>query len=115
MKARFWVVCTKGRSLRDSLNERLASDRHRSDEAAKYQIYLKKERKLDRRHGWSWVESRNAARGVVRYRWNRQLRMLECWAVTRGGNRASQLMGEFIETLLDTHRRRIKHIHVDVR
>ena len=115
MKARFWVVCTRGRSLRELLNDRLASDQGRKDESAKYQVRLKKDRKVDRRKGWSWVHSRNGGRGAVRYSWNRQLRMLECWAVTREKNRSSQIIGEFIETLLDTTRRRIKHIHVEVR
>ena|SRR2546425_256852 len=114
MKVRFWVVCGKGPSLRDLLNDRLGRDRRRLEDRAKYPVRLKRERKVDRRHGWSWVQSRNRARGVVRYRWNSQLKILECWAVTRAGNRPSQLIGEFVETLLDAKPGRIKSIHIEV-
>jgi hypothetical protein len=40
--------------------------------------------------------------------------MLECWAVTQKGNRPSQIIGEFIEMLLDTQKTAINSIHIEV-
>lgn len=101
-------------SLRDSLNAVLTRDRRRADNNAHYPILLKKQRKATRRRGWSWVPSRHGAKGAVRYRWNPQLKILECWAVTSHGNRPSQLMGEFVETLLDSRKAGVKSIHIEV-
>jgi hypothetical protein len=97
MKARFWVVCEEGISLRGRLNAKLTRDRRRPDDSAKDPVRLKRQKNRDRRRGWSWVHSRKRGRGAVRYRWNPRLRILECWAVTRHGNRPSQLVGEFVE------------------
>jgi len=112
MKVRFWVVSAKGTSLRDSLNNDLTKDRARKNK--KYPIQLQRERKIDRHEGWSWVHSRNGGSGAVRYRWNSQLQILECWAVTRGGNRPSQLIGEFVASILNSQRRKVKSIHIEV-
>lgn len=112
MKVRFWVVSAKGTSLRDSLNNDLTKDRARNNK--RYPVRLEKERKSDRPEGWSWVHSRNGGMGAVRYRWNQQLEILECWAVTKGDNRPSQIIGEFVETVLSSHKRKIKSIHIEV-
>jgi hypothetical protein len=114
VKVRFWVVSEKGTSLRDRLNGYLSKDRKRESDDAKYQVRLKRRQKHDRRSGWSWVHSRGGGKGVVRYRWNPRLKILECWAVTKVGNRPSQIIGEFVETLLDSQRVAIKSIHIDV-
>lgn len=112
MKVRFWVVSAEGRSLRDSLNNDLTKDRGRKNK--RYPVQLQQERKIDRPEGWSWVHSRNGGKGAVRYRWNAQLQILECWAVTKEGNRPSQLIGEFVESVLNSQRRKVKSIHIEV-
>ena len=114
MKARFWVVGEGAGSLRARMNARLKKDRKRTTERAHSPLILKRHRKSDRRPGWSSAHSRNGGRGAVRYRWNARLKILECWAVTRGGNRPSQIIGEFVETVLDYSNRKIKSIHIDV-
>jgi len=40
--------------------------------------------------------------------------ILECWAVTKMGNRPSQLIGEFVESVLNSQRRKIKSVHIEV-
>ena len=113
MKCRFWVVGNSGRSLRDLINQKVAEDRGRPETIVRYPVRLKRALKAERRRGWGWVHSRYGGRGVVRYRWNAQLRILECWAVTKAGNRPAQIIGEFVETLLGSARGRIKHIHIE--
>lgn len=114
MKARFWVVSGTGYSLRGSLNDDLARDRERADDRAKYPVRLQKELSQTRSEGWSWVHSRNSAKGAVRYRWNSQLKILECWAVTKGGNRPFQLIGEFVESVLHSQGKKVRSIHIEV-
>jgi hypothetical protein len=112
MKVRFWVVSARGTSLRDSLNNDLTKDRTRKTN--RYPVRLQQQQKIDRPEGWSWVHSRSGGKGAVRYRWNSQLQILECWAVTKGGNRPSQLIGEFVESVLNSQRRGVKSIHIEV-
>jgi hypothetical protein len=114
LKARFWVVSKKAGSLRERVNDRLNQDRPRTNDDAKYPVRLKRQKRRDRSRGWSWVHSRYRGRGAVRYRWNPRLKILECWAVTKQGNRPSQLIGEFVETLLDSQPRAIRSIHIEV-
>lgn len=112
MKARLWVVGKQSESLRKSLNHTLARDSDRVN--PKQPVRLKKQKKQDRPDGWSWVLSRNGGKGSLKYRWNSHLRILECWAVAKVGNRPSQLMSEFVETLLSTQKPRVRSIHIEV-
>jgi hypothetical protein len=114
MKARFWVVGNSGGSLRESLNLHLSKDRSRSNEKAKFPVCLKKAHAVDRPEGWSSIRSRYYVKGAVRYRWNNQLKILECWAVTKGGNRPFRLMGEFVESILSSQGNRVRSIHIEV-
>ena len=114
MKARFWIVGKTGISLRDALNTDLARDKDRPKAKKRFPVQLAKQHKADRSPGWSWVHSGNGGKGSIRYQWTRDLNILECWAVTKGGNRPSQLMGEFIEAVLNSQRAKIKSIHIDV-
>ena len=114
MKVRFWVVSAKGQSLRESLNNDLDKDKGRPEGRMKYPVRLQKEHKIDRSPGWSWVHSRQGGKGAIKYRWNPHLMILECWAVTKMGNRPSQLIGEFVESVLNSQRGRIKSIHIEV-
>jgi hypothetical protein len=114
MKVRFWVVAAKQRSLRGSLNKDLDVDWSRDGEKAYYPVKLVKQKKEGRPEGWSWVRSRYEGKGAVRYRWNTQLKILECWAVTKGGNRPFQIIGEFVETVLNSQKHKVKSIHVEV-
>src|SRR5881227_1660452 len=112
MKARFWIVGKTKISLRHALNTDLARDKGRAKK--RFPVELAKHHKADRSPGWSWVHSGNGGKGSIRYQWNRDLNILECWAITKGGNRPSQLMGEFIEAVLNSQRAKIKSIHIDV-
>ena len=113
MKARFWVV-GNGDSLRESFNTHLSKDRTRDNGKAKFPVCLKKAHDVERPEAWSSIRSRYYAKGAVRYRWNSQLKILECWAVTKGGNRPFRLMGEFVESILSSQGKRIRSIHIEV-
>ena len=112
MKVRFWVVAKT--NLRGSLNKHLDSDQSRSNDNAYYPVKLAKQKKGDRPEGWSWVRSRYQGKGSVRYRWNYKLKILECWAVTKEGNRPFQIIGEFVETVLNSQKHKVKSIHIEV-
>jgi hypothetical protein len=114
MKARFWIVGKSSFSLRDALNADLARDNERPEDKKRFQMTLARQRKVTRSPGWSLVHSLNDGKGSIRYQWNRELNILECWAVTKGGNRPSQVIGEFIEAVLDSQRAKIKSIHIEV-
>ena len=114
MKVRFWVVSAQGQSLRESLNNDLDKDRDRPEEKMKYPVRLEKAHTPDRFPGWSWVHSRTGGKGSIKYRWNPHLHILECWAITKMGNRPSKLIGEFVESVLNSQRRRIKSVHIEV-
>jgi len=114
MKARFWVVSNKGASLRDSLNADLVKDKLRPSEKWKYPVRLMQSKKADRSRGWSWAHSRYEGKGSVRYRWNHQLKILECWTVTKTSNRPYQLIGEFVEAVLNSQKKNVKSIHIEV-
>jgi len=114
VKARFWVVGNVKGSLRESFNIHLSRDRSRSNERAKFPVCLKKAHTADRPEGWSSIRSRYYVKGAVRYRWNAQLSILECWAVTKGGNRPFRLIGEFVESILASQSKRVRSIHIEV-
>jgi len=67
---------------------------------------------MERNPGWSWVHSRYSGMGSVKYKWNNHPKILESWAVTKKGNRPFQLIGEFVETVLQLQARDIKSIHI---
>jgi len=112
MKARLWVVGKKPESLRRELNDTLSRVGERTK--PKHPVRLNKEWKRDRPDGWSSIRSTNGGKGSLKYRWNPQLRILECWAVTKAGNRPSQLIGEFVEMILSTQKPRVRSIHIEV-
>jgi hypothetical protein len=114
MKVRFWIVGKKSASLRGSLGARLMKDRSRPHDDSRYPIRLTRSKKPNRPGGWSVVHSRYEARGSVRYRWNSQLEILECWAVTKTSNRPYRLIGEFVEAVLDSPTKEVKSIHIEV-
>lgn len=112
MKACLWAVGKQPESLRKFVNESLAKDNARR--TPMQPVSLEQQKKSDRKGGWSWIHSRNGGKGSLKYRWNGQLKILECWAVTKSGNRPSQLIGEFVETLLNSQKKRIRSIHIEV-
>lgn len=99
------VVCKKGGSLRDAI----AKD-NRIDQ---YDLTILREKKPGRRPGWTKVRSTaEGRRGSLNIQWSGSTGVLTCRVVNRGSGKPSLVIGDFIEYLLDRHRRRIRTINL---
>ena len=99
------VHCTKGRSLRDAIVKTLASSR------IEPLVVSETERKT-RNPGWTKIHSADQKHGAVNLRWEASSSTLECRVVTKGGQKTSPVLGDFVTYLMNNHRTRIKAITV---
>ncbi|HEX8010799.1 MAG TPA: hypothetical protein VF814_07695 [Casimicrobiaceae bacterium] len=99
------VVCTPGLSMRDAIADDPKLDRHH------FEIVL--ERKAGRFPGWTKLRSRaGGRRGSINMQWNAATRVLSCRVVNKGSGKPNLIIGDFVDYLLQRHRRRIKLITV---
>ena len=99
------VVCNKGKSLRDAI----AKDNHLEDNHFK----ILTEKKLGRKPGWTSVRSTDSSlRGTIKIQWNASTRFLTCRVINKGAGRPNQIIGAFINYLLEKHKKRIKLITI---
>ena len=99
------VICTPGLSVRDAI----ANDRKLS--AHDFEIVL--ERKAGRSPGWTKLRSHaEGRRGSINIQWSAATRVLSCRVVNKGSGKPNLIIGDFVDYLLQRHRRRIKVITV---
>ena len=99
------VVCTPGLSMRDAIANDPKLDAHN------FEILL--ERKAGRFPGWTKVRSRaEGRRGSINMQWNTATKVLSCRVVNKGSGKPNLIIGDFVDYLLQRHRRRIKLISV---
>ena len=71
------------------------------------------ERKAGRFPGWTKVRSRaEGRRGSINVQWNTATRVLSCRVINKGSGKPNLIIGDFVDYLLQRHRRRIKLITV---
>ena len=105
MQTLLQVVCTKGKSLRDSI----VNDRKLSEDKFKIQ----KKRKRGRQHGWAKIHSiADGRRGALNLRWASDTHIMECRVVNRGAGRPHLILGDFIDYLFRHHCKRIKAVMI---
>jgi hypothetical protein len=76
-------------------------------------LYVAKEKKKGRRHGWSKLHSNLEGRhGAINFEWNAATRMLICRVVTRGGGKPHSIIGDLVDYLMSRCRKRIQLITV---
>jgi len=99
------VICTPGLSVRDAIANDPRLDAHEFD------IVL--ERKAGRAPGWTKLRSRaEGRRGSINIQWNAATKVLSCRVVNKGSGRPNLIIGDFVNYLLQRHRRRVKIITV---
>ena len=99
------VVCTPGLSMRDAIANDTKLDAHNFE--------ILRERKAGRFPGWTKVRSRaEGRRGSINVQWNTATRVLSCRVINKGSGKPNLIIGDFVDYLLQRHRRRIKLITV---
>jgi len=99
------VICTPGPSLRDAIANDPKLD------ARDFEILL--ERKAGRFPGWTKLRSRaEGRRGSINLQWNAATRVLSCRVVNKGSGKPNMIIGDFVDYLLQRHRRRMKMVTV---
>lgn len=99
------IFCTPGPSVRDAIanDPRLGSHY--------FEILL--ERKSGRSPGWTKMRSEvEDRRGSINVQWNAATKVLSCRVVNKGSGKPNLIIGDFVDYLLQRHRRRIKLITV---
>jgi hypothetical protein len=99
------VICTPGASVRDAIANDAKLDAH------DFEVLL--ERKAGRSPGWTKLRSRaGGRRGTINIQWNGASKVLSCRVVNKGSGKPNLIIGDFVDYLLQRHRRRIKLITV---
>ena len=99
------VVCSPGLSVRDAIANDPKLGRH------DFEILL--ERKAGRAPGWTKLRSRAQGRlGSINIQWSAATKVLSCRVVNRGSGKPNLIIGDFVDYLLQRHRRRVKIIAV---
>ncbi len=99
------VICTSGLSVRDAI----ANDARLG--AHNFEILL--ERKVGRAPGWTKLRSRaEGRRGSINIQWSSATKVLSCRVVNKGSGKPNLIIGDFVNYLLQRHRRRVQLITV---
>jgi len=99
------LACTKGNSLRDAI----ANDAR----LEAYGFKILREKKLGRSPGWTKVRSNvSGRRGTINIQWSASTQYLTCRVINRGAGRPSQVIGDFINFILERHKKRLKLITI---
>ena len=99
------VICTPGASVRDAIANDAKLDAH------DFEVLF--ERKAGRSPGWTKLRSRGEGRrGTINIQWNGATKVLSCRVVNKGSGKPNLIIGDFVDYLLQRHRRRIKLITV---
>lgn len=103
MQTLLHIFCTPGLSVRDAIaNDPKLSAHH-------FEILL--ERKPGRSPGWTKMKSQvEDRRGSINVQWNAATKVLSCRVVNKGSGKPNLIIGDFVDYLLQRHRRRIKLI-----
>jgi hypothetical protein len=99
------VICTPGSSVRDAIANDPKLDTH------DFEVVL--ERKSGRFPGWTKLRSHaEGRRGSINIQWNGATKVLSCRVVNKGSGKPNLIIGDFVDYLLQRHRRRVKIITV---
>lgn len=93
------ALCRKGTSLREAIGS--------DPKLADYSLSIGKKKQMGRSPGWMKVHSTDKRRGAINLEWDAQAHVLMARVITRGANRPSAIVGDFINYLLARHGNRI--------
>jgi hypothetical protein len=97
------VLCSKGKSLREAI----AGDAR----LARHGLQVTRQLQAGRAPGWLKLHSVDS-RGAVNIEWDAQSAVLSARVITRGTRRASPIIGDFVNYVLDRHRGRVQSVVV---
>ena len=99
------VICSPGPSIRDAIANDAKLEAHYFE--------VVRERKPGRSPGWTKLKSRaEKRRGSINLQWSATTKVLLCRVVNKGAGKPNLIVGDFVDYLLQRHRRRIKIINV---
>jgi len=99
------VVCTRGKSLRESIA--------RHSKISEYGLVVSQQKNPERSNGWTKLHSTRAGRdGAINVQWDANASILLARIVTRGKGDPSLIAGDLVAFLLRRFRRRIHSINV---
>ena len=99
------VICSKGKSLRDSI----VNDAQLAD----FGLLIQKKQQSGRQHGWAKIHSTYARRhGALNIEWDANTSILLCRVVNRRAGRPHLILGDFVEYLFHRFRRRIEAVNI---
>ena len=105
MQTLIQVICSPGLSVRDAIANDARLSRHYFE--------VVRERKAGRYPGWTKLRSRAfGRRGSLNIQWDGATRILTCRVVNKGSAKPSIVIGDFVNYLLQRHRRRVRLITV---
>ena len=101
------VLCSRGPSVR----QRIADDERIGD----YGLKVTKEAQPGRAPGWMKLHATDSTRGALNVEWDVQSAVLSARVVTRATRKASPIVGDFVNYLLQRHSSRIQSITTAIR
>jgi hypothetical protein len=107
MQVQLQAFSRKTESLRKAITDDLENYSHEV-------LFVKEKLNPERKSGWSKVQGKNLP-GALNIEWDASSHMLLVRAVTRGGNTPHQLLGVFLDYLLERHGERISNINIQLR
>lgn len=99
------VICTRGRSLRDSIVN--------DAKLHEYRLQVDEKQRPGRAQGWAKLHStiRNR-RGALNLEWDADTAILLCRVVNRGAARPHLILGDFVDYIFHRHRKRIEAVNI---
>ena len=107
MQVVIFVLCTKGKSLREAIR----SDQQITEHA----LEIVKQQQAGRSPGWLKLRSAEAQRGAINVQWDSATSVLTARVITKLSTSPSAIVGDFINYMFARHRIRVKAITTAVR
>lgn len=103
------VYCRRGNSLRDAIA--------RDERLEKYKLTVVRAHQAGRNPGWLKLHSTEPMErpGAVNIEWSRDLNVLTCRVVTKGGNRPATIVSDLVAYLLARHWGRLESLIISPR
>ncbi len=99
------VICSKGKSLRDSIVN--------DPRLEKFGLVIQKKQQPGRKNGWAKLHSTEPGRwGALNIEWDADTSILVCRVVNRGKGRPHRLLGDFVGYLFHCFRTRIEAVNI---
>ena len=99
------VICSRGRSLRDSIVN--------DEQLERFGLRIDKKKRRGRKNGWAKIHSVEPRRqGALNVEWDAGKRILSCRVVNRRGGRPYKILGDFVDYLFDRHHGRLRLVNI---